>query len=623
MKGVIFLVIVLMSTYVQAQDSKQIRSIIATAKQYQTSGKSSKAIKTITKGLQKYQDDENLMQAMASLYLDMDDESQALVWLNKTIQVHNPQSPRLYYTLYRIYRNQSKSDSAMLYLKQSYDFIPSDDKKRDVVKREIQNYAFVVDAMANPVPFEPQLLSDRINTSDLEYLPSITADGTMIFTRRVGGQEDLYQASLDTTTTDVASPLTSLNTAQNEGAHCISADGNTLIVSLDGRRDSYGGFDLYYSRKLADGWSEPKNLGKSINSNAWDAQPSLSADGTALYFASSRKGGVGGKDIYVSHLVNKRWQSAQPLDTLINTKGDEASPYFHPDGQSLYFRSNGHVGMGDFDIYLSRKEHKDWSTPTNLGYPINTEGSEGALFVDVFGEKAYYASDAGRDNLDIFVFDLPQEVRPQPVTYVQVEVLDALTDQPIDATIELTSDTTHINLSTDQSGNLLYVLSAHSDYALTVERDGYLFHSEHIFTRDANQASEPYQYTIRLQPIPTKAVVEEKKPEPVILNNIFFESGSHTLLQASDYEVTKLANLLTENADMHITIIGHTDNVGNEADNVTLSQRRANAVKEALVRKGIAATRIKSTGYGESRPIATNDTPEGRRKNRRTEFVID
>ncbi|MBK7408545.1 MAG: OmpA family protein [Saprospirales bacterium] len=375
-------------------------------------------------------------------------------------------------------------------------------------------------------------------------------------------------------------------------------------------------------------------MGEPVNTGAWESQPSLSGDGKSLYFASDRIDGKGGKDIWVSYRsADGSWGAPQNLGDTINTSKDEQGPFIHPDGQTLYFMSDGHPGMGSADIFFSRRTPGGpWQTPVNMGYPINSKSAEGLLVVSIDGKTAYFASNRsdlnpttsyGKPTYDLYSFELYEAARPAPVTYVKAVVRDADTRLPLEAVAEfLDLETGQIaaGATTDKDGQFLVVLPAGKNYALNVSKPKYLFFSEHFELKEPASVEKPFLLEIELQPISQNgAPVEEKA---IVLKNVFFESGSALLLPESKGELEKLRNLLEENPGLRIQINGHTDNVGSEADNQSLSEQRAKAVYSYLADKGIDRLRLRFKGFGESRPVDTNETEEGRQHNRRTEFTV-
>jgi outer membrane protein OmpA-like peptidoglycan-associated protein/tetratricopeptide (TPR) repeat protein len=476
----------------------------------------------------------------------------------------------------------------------------------------------------NTVGFAPKNLGATVNSKMSEYLPSQTIDGTQLFfTRRVDiYNEDFYGSSRQKISTwENAQPLKgSLNTPQSEGAMMISQDGNWLVFTGCYRPDSYGGCDLYISYKNKEGWSAAKNLGNRINSDQWESQPCLSPDKRELYFASRKPGGLGGSDLYVSRLQdNGQWSDPENLGPGINSAADEQCPFIHADNQTLYFTSSYWPGYGDDDLFMVRKVAEGkWSTPKNLGYPINTIDREGTLFITADGKTAYYASERkdSYGGLDLYSFELNPSIRPYETRWVTGKVTDKKTGTGISATLELTDLQTRQVISrvkTDSLGNYLLTLPTGRDYAFTVNQKGFLFNSDQYFLKNGITDSAAVK-NIELQPIERNA--------SVVLKNIFFETNRYELTPASLVELDKLVVLLAENPTISIEISGHTDNIGKAETNLLLSENRAKAVVDYLASKKIDAKRLAYKGFGLTNPIADNATEMGRALNRRTEMKI-
>jgi outer membrane protein OmpA-like peptidoglycan-associated protein/tetratricopeptide (TPR) repeat protein len=488
-------------------------------------------------------------------------------------------------------------------------------------------YQFAVDfakAHANDhYVFAPQNLGDGINTAESEYFPSLTVDGKqMIFTRRLGGMnEDFFGTVRNGNTWNKAFHLGgNINTPQNEGAQNISQDGNWLVFTGCYRPDGYGSCDLYISYQTNSGWSEAMNLGKEINTDQWESQPCLSPDKRDLYFASRRPGGYGGSDIYVSHFQpNGSWSKPENLGPGINTAGDEFSPFIHADNQTLYFTSNGLLGYGDEDIFLTRKDAQGkWTKPENLGYPINTINTESTLFITADGATAYYSSDRSdsKGGLDIYSFDLRSDIRPNKTLWIKGKVFDKNTNKGLPSTVELIDLASKRSISrvqTDETGNYLVTLPVGKDYAFNVNRRGYLFYSDNFSLKDKSPDST-YDKNIPLQPIEVNA--------SIVLKNIFFDFSKYDLKPESQVELDKVVQLMQDNPTVKIQIEGHTDNVGTSADNMKLSENRAKSVVNYLVSKNISITRLTAKGFGATKPIADNKTEEGKAQNRRTELKV-
>ncbi len=368
------------------------------------------------------------------------------------------------------------------------------------------------------------------------------------------------------------------------------------------------------------GWTEPENMGPLVNTDFWESSPSISPDKRDLYFTSSQSGGYGGKDIWVSRrMLNGKYGRPVNLGPVINTAGDEASPFIHADNQTLYFNSNGHPGYGTSDLFVSRKNaDSSWAVPENLGYPINTIDDEGSLIVASDGKTSYYASERpdSKGGLDLYTFELRKAVQAYKTLWVKGQVFDKKTKAGLPSSVELTDLSSRriiSRLQTDEEGNYLVTLPAGKDYAFNVNRKGYLFYSDN-FSLQTTSIDSPLVVNIPLQPIEAGA--------SIVLKNIFFDSKEWKLKSESISELDRVVILMNENPKLTIQLSGHTDNVGKNADNLALSINRAKAVVGYMLNKGIDPKRLSSKGYGDTKPIAPNVTEEGKSQNRRTELNV-
>jgi len=471
--------------------------------------------------------------------------------------------------------------------------------------------------------FSPRNMGDSINSADSEYFPALTIDGkTLVFTRRLGGRnEDFFMSHQHPEGWSHAEALNGeVNSPQNEGAQTLSLDGQLLFFTGCNFPDGFGSCDIYFSIRTKTGWSLPKNMGEDVNTEAWESAPSLSPDKRALYFASSMPGGFGGSDIWVTRRGSDgRWSEPENLGPAVNTPGNESSPFIHPDNQTLYFTSNGHRGYGGDDLFLTRRQADDrWSAPMNLGYPVNTIENEGSLIVSADGKTAYYASDRAdsRGGLDLYTFELREDVRPVKTLWVEGQVLDSTTHAGLPSAvdlIDLASGRRLSSIQTDEDGYYLMTLPLGSDYAFHVNRKGYLFYSGN-FPFSEKVPDSTYRMDIPLQPV--------RKDAQITLRNIFFATGDFNLKPESAAELDIIIRWLQENPRVRIRINGHTDNVGQPADNLALSTKRARAVTEYLQSKKIDPARLSFQGFGASLPIAPNTNEDGRARNRRTEMEI-
>ena len=496
--------------------------------------------------------------------------------------------------------------------------------------RKADTMIFRAKIYANPVPYNPVAVKG-ISTVDPEYLPYISVnDELAFFTRKYqqfsrGGLitskdvEKFMYAERVNGVFDKGKPMEdpfNRKATNNEGGATMTVDNKHLFFTVNRN----GNFDIYSSDKGRFGWSEPVSVGANVNDTiAWDSQPSVTADGDRLYFASWRDS-ISGIDIYETHKDgNGKWTTARPLPSPINTNGHDKTPFIHPDGKTLYFASDSLPGLGGFDIFMSRRDAKGgWSEPVNLGYPINTESDEVGFFVGSDSRTAYFASNKINGNYDIFSFELYPQVRPEKV-YVQSG--DFKTDQEgmdstINATIEVKNTVTQqiTKIDVDSvTGKYAFVSNFDNDLILTVKKNGYAFESQYISAKDTTRAA-PVKKNITLEKI--------EVGKPYTINDILFTTNSYEINDTIKTVLNEFSDYLKQNPKLRVALQGHTDNVGSDADNLVLSENRAKSVFEYLVSRNIDKTRLSYKGFGATKPIAANTTESGRYRNRRTVFVV-
>ncbi|HKG07131.1 MAG TPA: OmpA family protein [Pedobacter sp.] len=533
--------------------------------------------------------------------------------------------PRMYYGLAEADINTGDYDDALRNIRLFMDKYKGNDT--DFLRKAakyLKDCEYAASAIKNPQKYEPVNLGEGINSVHRDYFPSITADGEkMIFSRNINDNEDFYISVKKEGKWESPVPLSDkINTAKfNEGAQSISADGRYLFFTGCNRPDGMGRCDIYVSHKEGNSWGEPFNLGAPLNTPYWESQPTISPDGSTLYFVSNRPGGLGGYDIWKSSLKSDGyWSSPQNLGPEINTPYDEHTPFIHADGRTLYFSSDGWPGMGNKDIFLSRlSDSGKWGVPENLGFPINTYNEETGLIVTPDGTEALFSSNikGGQGDMDIYKFKMPGDKKPMPITYVKGIVTDKATGNFLEAQVQVVDlknrRTEYDDFTSAENGEFLAVMPIGGNYAFNVSANGYLFYSENYQLNDAYN-NAPFLLQIGLEKL--------KVGTNVVLKNIFFNTNAYKLLPLSLTELNTLVNLLKNNPKISIEIQGHTDNVGHEADNKKLSLMRAKAVYDHLIKQNINSSRIAYKGFGETIPIAANDTESGRKLNRRTSFVI-
>jgi outer membrane protein OmpA-like peptidoglycan-associated protein len=487
----------------------------------------------------------------------------------------------------------------------------------------IKTCEFAINAKKNPVPFKPENVGSGVNSGNLEYFPTLTVDQEeLLFTRLVTSangnmQEDFFVSKDLDGYWSTGEPMPSnINTAFNEGAPTFAPDGKTLIfvgcaverVGYGGNRRGYGSCDLFITEKIGKNWTDPINLPGMVNSKNWETQPSLSSDGKTLYFIRGTIRATGGRnkrngDIYVSSLAEDgSWGEPVKLPENINTQYSESSVHIHPDGRTLYFSSNGHLGMGGYDLYMTTlQDDGSWSDPKNLGYPINTHHDENSLLVYANGELAIFGSDrpGGLGGLDLYQFILPEEIRPTKTTYMTGTVYNSVSGKKLKAQFKLVDleTTKEVVQSTSDpiDGSFLVSLPINKRYALFVECPGYHPYSVNFDLKVPENSDEPYHRDVPMVPL--------NDTGENVLANVLFDLDSDKLRPESFIELNKFANFLINlQPTIKIELQGHTDAQGDDAHNLDLSKRRAKSVFDYLVSQGVKPENMAHQGYGETKP---------------------
>ena len=626
---VLFVFMLFLSTFAIAQQNQYSTTDQDAIKHYALANESvddndyNAAIAQLKQALQ---DDPRFIEAhimLADAYRALHQYKPAVEQYRYALDINPEFSRSVYYKLGDMEIRDAQYPEAQQHLEKYLTYPNLEAKNIQYAKLLIQDCIFSIDALKHPVPFKPINVGPGVNTADDEYWPVATADeNTLIFTRNINNNEDFYKSEKVDGKWQTATYLSDqINTPNyNEGSECISPDGRYLFFTGCNRPDGLGRCDIYIAEKKGDDWGKPYDLNPPVNTPGWESQPSISADGRTLYFVSNRKGGYGGYDIWRSTVTDKGWSEPENLGPNINTGYDEQSPFIADDDSTLYFSSNGWPGMGGIDLFVSRLgKDGQWGKPINLGYPINTSGDENGLTVTAEGNYAFFSSNNlnGYGGYDIYTFEMPVNIRPRRVTYVKGFVTDAITKQPLQAAVEIVdlekNKPVYQDYSSPTQGDFLATLVTGKNYGLNISKDGYLFYSAN-FSLVGSETKSPFIINVALSPI--------EVGNKVVLNNIFFDSNKFDLKPESKDELQKLVSFLNLNPTVHIEISGHTDDVGGDAFNQTLSQNRAKAVYNYLIANNINAARLVYKGYGEKQPIAPNTSDENRAKNRRTEFKI-
>lgn len=610
----------------QQKVSKKAQSLFDEGLKMKAYGEYTQAISYFKQALKKDPLFINAYDALANTY-QINNQLNASKNVYLTLIELNPNHYFGLYELGNVYFELGYLDSSEYYYRRFLKVNTSSDSYAAKAKLHLKHIDFSRDAMQHPVTVNPINLGSAINTPEQEYSPAFSIDEkTLFITRRVGSlsdirpNEDLYFArKIEGNWQPIENIGSPINTQENEGAFSVSADGNYIFFTSCSRSGGKGQCDIWITAEKNGRWSQPMNLQSPINTKYWESQPSLSSDGRTLFFTSDRPGGYGGTDIWKSEFGENGWQAPINLGPTINTSRDEQFPFIHADNTTLYFSSEGHPGMGKSDIYVSSIiDENNWTKPKNLGYPINTNGQDWNLVVSRDGETAYFSSDqdGGHGGLDIYTFKLPKDIQATEVSYLRGFVRDASTKLPINASVELSpisGEQSTITYADGKEGTFIIPLKTNMQYALTIDKKGYLFHTEN-FDMPAFKSTKPFTLYIDLEKIALG--------NSVVLNNIFFDTDRFELKEESRLELNQLISFLVNNKTTQIEISGHTDNTGNAAYNLELSENRARSVYDYLIENQIEKDRISYKGYGDSNPIFPNDSDENRSKNRRTEFKI-
>ena len=573
-------------------------------------------------------------------YLNQETYSQAVVYLEKAHNLQPDVDPNIHYHLAMAYQEGHQFAKAQKHFEA---FKGKYKNLAGVANQKITECILGDSLMKLPVNATVRPLAD-INTGFAEFFPLLTRDGqTLIFTSNRSADdyqvksgtnfEDVYVSEIEGSQWRAPEKISPhINVKLNDAAVSLSPDGNTLFLYYEEGRG-----DIYTSTKENGAWSAPVPLNRFVNHPHYrESGACLSPDGKKLYFSSNRPGGKGGYDIYVCALgSNGDWGRPSNLGSPLNTRGDEEFPFLHSDGTVIYFSSNGHPSLGNHDIFRSSFQDGKWTSPENLGYPINTRGYEGN-FVMMHNERTGYFSSRRGDapgSMDLYTVtfasspalsETPKgtgqgvtQAGKKIVTLLKGTVIDVSNTTPLEATIRLVDNGSGIVVSTVKtgpSGNFELVIPHGGNFGVTTEKSGYLFNSMNFNLPRFDKYQEIDTHILMV-----KAAVGSK----VIMKNIFFDVNQSALKPESLSELQNIRDLLVRNPEWRIQVNGHTDNVGHPKTNLALSLKRAESVVQYLIREGISPDRLRAKGYGSERPLVSNDDEaEGRQINRRTEIEI-
>ena len=588
-----------------------------------------KAIKLISKAIAL---DSTISRAhilLANIHEENEDINNAIKSYDRAFEFYHPSFIESYIHNLELKLNNHKYESL---IDQSFELLNQgniEDKFVSRINRYRDLAEFRSNAIANPVDFEYEELDNTINTDADEYIDAFYTDNDqLLFTRKSRSatkthkgnyKEHLYLADLkDTTDEKSVKEFLNKEIYQRIGAASVSLNDRYLVFTACYRNDGYGNCDLYY----IDLWKKPfiaKNMGSKINSEYWESQPFFSPDGKYLYFSSKRPSGFGGSDLWRCRLDdNGNWQPAKNLGRSVNTEKDEMSLFIHPNNQDVYFSSNGHIGMGGFDIFKANLKGNKITEIQNLGYPINTETDQTNFILSDDGSTAFISSVMNdRKDLNIYSFNPHTKPHINLVTNHLVYFSDQDNDDPIlvnKSEIELRNEhqlSINNKLIPLQDPAFFKLISTENEQQIiSVNRPGYLYRSLVLNSRHKSGDT----INIKLEKLEVGSIIN--------LENVLFNTDQYEIRVEGLPTLENLIDFLNNNSSVKVEIAGHTDDIGETSYNNSLSKKRANAVYNYLITNGISANRLSAKGYGESQPILPNDSDENRAKNRRTEIRI-
>ncbi len=565
--------------------------------------------------------------------LELGEKEKAMKFLLNAKELDPQLKGDLFYYLGKGYQLHSQWDSALVsYNKHQLSLSKSETEKISLVeKRKLECYNGI-ELSKNKNNVKIQNLGNTINTIFEEYTPYITADEEKLYftsRRKLTGDskylrtwdesnEDIFVA---TKTNQVWGPAinagSKVNTSSHDAVCGIFPDGQTLIVF---KGDVNSG-DLFYVKYENGIWGDLISFGPTINTEDHESSACLTSDGKKLYFVSDKPEGIGGRDIYVSNfsVSTNSWDVAINLGPEINTIYDEEGVFLHPDNKTLFFASNGSLSIGGYDILKSELHNDHWTKPVNLGIPINTPDEDVFVSVSGNGKNIYFSSNRaeGYGSKDLYLAMSEEGVLSPNMFLLTGEITSEASGKPVNATIDLIDLTTNQKIgrfnNDQESGKYVIPLPGGKSYGTVTYADGYIFESENIDVSDTANFKE-VKRNQKLKKIENNTSGN--------LRNIFFETGKVTLLKTSENELDNVANFLFLNPTVKIEIYGHTDNSGDPSSNLILSQQRCEEVFKELLKREVPASRLSYKGLGETSPLSSNATAEGRKKNRRIEFRI-
>lgn len=568
-----------------------------------------------------------ILYRLAESYRLYEDYSKAGEWYKVGMDENNETDyplTRLWYGV--CLRADKRFDESITQLSQFIAVYKDDKEYIDLAKKEIAVCLFAKEQYNNPEPVNISRMEGQWNGGGGDYaLVKNGGDYWFTSTRFAGNDKKhlnkIYTVSAQNPATPAIAAIESGDKGKNAeyGTLSMDASGRQMYLTRwykDGDRTILA---IYHSGKINAAWSVPQRLNTNVNADGYNAlQPFVTADGKRLFFVSDMPGGQGGYDIWMSNLDGGgNPTDAVNLGTTINTPDDDEAPFYDDIHQKLIYSSKGFIGLGGFDLFESFQSKGQWSSPANLGYPINSSKDDLYYFADPDDRNKFYISSDRESEccLNLFQGYYKQQ-------FVTGSVVDCDTRQPLPGVkVTLTDSASGQTVAQSETGagaKYIFEISAKHSYKLTLEKSGY-------FTKNIIATANPRIDTLINPEICLQAFKVDK---PIVVKNILYDSNKATLRPESQIALDGLVTIMRDNPNIKIVLASYTDSVGSDAYNLKLSQQRAQSCADYIISKGIAPVRIVAKGYGEAMPIAPNslpngkDNPDGRQLNRRTEFTV-
>ena len=616
------LVFICINTQTFAQTDSEVKTMFTEAQEQYADSNYTKTIEICTQILAVNPELVGVQMLISYVYDDLKKPELELQHLNEAQKLNN--HPYIKWRLGEVYYKLGNYSEALYYYNQYKNYKYISEKIRLTLACKRASCVFDIQSLK-------QFAANNQVFVDADYYwATLSADGRKLnFIQQNNNfneakSEDNFVSNSDSLNGNISEQPEKSEFVNDNEIDTLSSNPEIIFFTGYNREDGFGDADIYFSRFVDGKWTTPTNAGSGLNSEKSEYQPNFDTDTKQLFFTSNRSGGAGENDIWSVKLKefaddgSPIWTTPENLNT-VNTPRNEISPFFHSETGQLYFASDGNFGMGGYDLYeVGIDKFGGVGGTVNLGYPINTKADELGLIVTNISDTAFFSSARKKgEGLEIFSFNLTRGLRTGPNFYVHVKVINQTTELPVKTNLEIVDNNRNADNtleSIDENGERMLCLKANHNYTFNISEKGFMFYSKSVSLDKTNSISNPLNFNIELEPIVIGSEID--------LYNIYYETNSFAILPNSESELNRLVLFLNNNNKLKVEIQGHTDSSGNAENNMQLSKSRANSVVDYLVGKGINRARLIHNGYGDTRPVASNETEEGMRLNRRTTVKI-